>query len=340
MKRLLALLLVLSFLMACEPKEKSSFRLPEIPAAFPIPDSIRRPSAKALAQIELGKKMFFDERLSVSSRFSCASCHIPALAFSGGIDRNVGENQGRARRNTPALFNLWHYTSFFHDGGIPRLAEVALAPMDNSHELNLPIDTLVRRLWTFDDYTKAFRKVYKEDASPYTVTRALMWYQLSLISANSKFDQWLYDKKQELSAAEKRGWALFNSARTNCSACHAAPLFTDGQFHHIGYENQLEPDTGRARISMLREDEGKFRTPSLRNLAFTAPYMHDGSFKSLDEVLAHYNRGGADHANKDARIRPMQLTSNELDDLKSFLLTLTDSAFVRHLHYLPSDFRD
>ena len=314
--------------------------MPEVPADFPLPDSIREPSEHALAQIELGRMLFFDKRLSKSNQFSCASCHIPALAFSGGIDRNIGENQGRARRNTPALFNLWHYQAFFHDGGIPRLAEVALAPMDNSHELNLPIDTLVRKLWRIEDLNKAFRLVYHDDATPYSVTRALMWYQLSLVSANSRFDRWFYNKSQNLTEAEIRGWKLFNSTKTQCNTCHTAPLFTDGQFHNIGYQNNLEPDTGRARISMLAEDEGKFRTPPLRNLAFTGPYMHDGSFAFIDDVLAYYNRGGDEHANKDKRIKPLNLSAIELSDLKAFLLSLSDSTFVKHRFYRPTDYLD
>lgn len=336
-----AILLLLAWLgIACESKERLDYRLPTIPAAFPLPDSIRYLSDHAKAQAQLGRKLFFDKRLSISNRLSCASCHIPELAFSGGIDRNVGENQGRARRNTPALFNLWYYQHFFHDGGIPRLAEVALAPMDNGHELNLPIDTLVRKLWSLNEYTKEFNKVYQADASPFTVTRALMWYQLSLVSADSRFDKWFYGRKTNLSEAELRGWTLFNSNRTNCGSCHVPPLFTDGEFHHIGYENQHEPDTGRARISMQPTDEGKFRTPSLRNLAFTAPYMHDGALKSLNEVLAHYNRGGEVHKNKDARIKPLKLSQNELSDLKAFLLSLSDSNFVSHPCYLPNDYRD
>ncbi len=326
--------------MACESQERSDYHLPKIPEAFPLPDSIRHMSEQAKRQAELGRKLFFDKRLSTSNQFSCASCHLPNLAFSGGIDRNIGENQGRARRNTQALFNLWHYRAFFHDGGIPRLAEVALSPMDNSHELNLPIDTLVRKLWTQEDYTKDFRRVYHDDATPYNVTRALMWYQLSLVSANSRFDRWYFMKEPKLTEQELRGWKLFNSAEMQCGSCHPAPLFTDGEFHHNGYENLHETDTGRARISMLASDEGKFRTPSLRNLAFSAPYMHDGALKTIDDVLQHYNRGGVAHVNKDVRIKPLNLSRQDQADLKAFLLSLSDSNFVKHPAYRPSGFPD
>lgn len=337
--RFSCLVMLLAFL-ACESNKEKDYHLPKVPAGFPLPDSIRRLDEKAEAQAVLGRSLFYDKRLSVSNNFSCASCHLPAQAFSGGIDRNVGENQGRARRNTPALFNLWHHQAFFHDGGIPRLAEVSLAPMDNRHELNLPIDTLVRKLWSIPSYVQAFYEVYGEDPSPYTVTRALMWFQLTLVSADSRFDRWYFEKKNELSPQEIRGFNLFMSDRTQCGSCHMPPLFTDGQFHHIGYANRHEPDTGRARISMLKTDEGKFRTPSLRNLAFTAPYMHDGGIKTLVEVIDHYSEGGVKHPNKDTRIKALHLSAREKDDLLAFLHSLTDSNFVAHPHYLPSGYSD
>ncbi len=334
------LLLLLLLFGACEPKAKVEYALPYIPAAFPIPDSIRHMSLQAREQALLGKKLFFDKRLSRSETVSCASCHMPKLAFSGGVDRNIGENNGRARRNTPALFNLWTYTSFFHDGGIPRLSEVALAPMDNSHELNLPIDTLVRKLWTLPDYRLSFDRVFGQQADPLTVTRALMWYQLSLVSANSKFDHWYFGKQDVLTPAEKRGYELFISSKTQCNSCHSIPLFTDGQFHHIGYTNSTEPDTGRARISMKVADEGKFRTPSLRNLAYTAPYFHDGALGTIDEVLLHYNKGGDNHPNKDSRITALGLSLQDLSDLKAFLLTLSDTVFVNQQAYGLPGYQD
>lgn len=321
--------------------QKHEYELTVIPAEFPLPDSIRDMSDDAKAQALLGRKLFYDPALSASGKFSCASCHIPQLAFAGGIDRNAGENDGRARRNTPALFNLWWQTYFFGDGGIPRLAEVALAPMDNAHELNLPIDTLVRKLRRIDAYQKAFQQVYGRELDPFGVTRALMWFQLSLVSANSPFDRWYYQLEPEgLSVSVQRGYQIFTSETTQCSSCHPAPYFADGLFHHIGYQNRTEPDTGRARISIRNEDFGKMKTPSLRNLAFTAPYMHDGGLASLSEVLAYYNRGGDGHPLQDKRIKPLGLTGAELLDLQNFLLSLSDTAFTKHPFYQPDDYQD
>lgn len=321
--------------------EKQPFELSGVPAAFPLPDSIRFMTEEAKAQALLGRTLFYDPALSASGRFSCASCHVPSLAFAGGMDRNVGENSGRGRRNTPALFNLWWQSHFFADGGIPRLSEVALAPMDNAHELNLPIDTLVRKLRRIPAYQQAFQSVFQREPDPFGVTRALMWFQLSFISANSPFDRWYYEKDQmALSASAQRGYALFISERTNCSSCHGPPFFTDGLFYSIGHENLNEPDTGRARISMSVQDVGKFKTPPLRNLAFSGPYMHDGGLQSLEEVLAYYNRGGDIHPNKDARIKALGLKEAELSDLKNFLLSLSDTSFTKHPAYRPLGYQD
>lgn len=333
---------LVSIITACQTNNsKSVFELPAVPLGFPLPDSIRQMSDAAKAQALLGRKLFYDTQLSASGNFSCVSCHLPELAFAGGIDRNVGENSGRGRRNTPALFNLWWQSHFFADGGIPRLAEVALAPMDNVHELNLPIDTLVRKLRKIPAYQEAFQEVYNRDPDPFTVTRALMWFQLSLISANSPFDRWYFAHENEaLSASAQRGYALFVSERTKCSSCHSPPFFTDGKFYSTGHQNSNEPDTGRARISMSPADLGKFKTPSLRNLAFTAPYMHDGGLTTLEEVLHYYNRGGDNQQNKDERIKPLRLSTTELTDLKNFLLTLSDTAFTRHRYYRPAGFQD
>jgi cytochrome c peroxidase len=329
-------------LAGCARNDKEqSYEIARVPEGFPLPDTIRHLTADAKAQALLGKRLFFDPVLSSSGNFSCASCHIPQLAFSGATDRNVGENGGRGRRNTPALFNLWWHPHYFADGGIHRLSEVALAPLDNAHELNLPIDTLIRKLRAMESYQTAFRRVFGREPDPFGLTRALMWFQLSLVSANSAFDRWHFEKDEHaISNSAKRGYALFMSERTKCASCHVPPFFADGLFHHTGYVNKTEPDTGRARISMLMSDFGKIKTPSLRNLAFTAPYMHDGALQSIDDVLSYYNKGGDKHPFQDARIQPLGLNAEELDDLKSFLWSLSDSAFIHHPYYQAASIAD
>jgi cytochrome c peroxidase len=335
MKSLAALLLLAA--LACERKPEStrSFDLPEIPAEFPLPDSIRYLSEHNKSQIELGRSLFYDRGLSRDSSVSCASCHKQALAFGDGLPFSVGAHGGSGRRNAPPLFNLFFPQPFFKDGGIPRLEEVAMAPMDDYHELDLPLQELSLRLRTSDFYVSEIEKIYQRQPDPFSITRALMWFQLSLVSANSKYDDYLFKSAQVLSASESRGKDLFFSNRTQCTSCHTGVNFTDFQFHNIGLNMEAHLDTGRARISNRAEDFAKFKTSSLRNLGFSAPYMHDGRYNSLSEVLAYYNRGGDGYPGQDSRIKPLGLSPSELQDLEQFLHALNDSIFVKHPAYQP-----
>ncbi len=323
--------------IACEsqPKSPASFRLPEIPTEFPLPDSIRFLSEHNRSQIELGRALFYDRGLSRDSSVSCASCHKQALAFGDGLPFSTGAHGGQGKRNAPPLFNLFFQQPFFKDGGIPRLEEVAMAPMDDHHELDLPLQELSIRLRTSDFYVSEIENIYQRQPDPFSITRALMWFQLSLVSANSKYDHYLYKSTQSLSASESRGEALFFSDRTQCASCHTGVNFTDFQFHNIGLNMAAHLDTGRARISNRVEDFAKFKTSSLRNLGFSAPYMHDGRFNSLSEVLAYYNRGGDGYPGQDSRIKPLGLSPSELQDLEQFLHALNDSTFVKHPAYQP-----
>lgn len=329
--------LLLITLLACDGQQEvaSTFVLPDVPAEFPLPDSIRFPSEHNKRQIELGKALFYDRGLSRDSSVSCASCHKQALAFGDGIPFSVGAHGGQGRRNAPPLFNLFFPQPFFKDGGIPRLEEVAMAPMDDHHELDLPLQELSLRLRNSDFYVAEIYKTFQREPDPYSITRALMWFQLSLVSANSKYDDYLYKSSQLLSASESKGKDLFFSDRTQCASCHTGVNFTDFQFHNIGLNMESHLDTGRARISNRAEDFAKFKTSSLRNLGFSAPYMHDGRFNSLSEVLSYYNKGGDGYPGQDPRIKRLGLSPSELKDLERFLLTLNDSVFVTHPAYQP-----
>jgi cytochrome c peroxidase len=323
----------LLWVWACE-RSQTTYHLPHIPAEFTLPDSVRNPSAFAMAQMRLGRALFFDTRLSRAGDYSCASCHQPQLAFSDSLPTSIGSHQGIGRRNAPPLFNLHFHSSFFADGGVPRLEEVALGPMDNRHELDLHVRELSMRLREIPVYNEWFGQVYQRQPDPFTITRALLWYQLSLISANSPYDRWHY-KQEPLPAAALRGKALYESERLACAGCHGGPNFSDADFHNIGLYIGSKPDTGRARVSMRWEDYGKIKTPSLRNLTFTAPYMHDGRFRTLEEVIDYYDRGGDCEPGQDSRIRPLGLSNAEKHDLKAFLLALADTAFTLHSDFQP-----
>ena len=312
----------------------SDERVRNIPKAYPLPDSLRNPDELAVAQIRLGQQLFFDKRLSADAGIACAGCHKPEYAFGDNLPLSAGKDGMAMRRNTPPLFNLWRHNRFFRDGGVSRLSEVALSAMNEVHELNLPIDTLVRRLRALPEYVRAFQETYRRPPDPYTVTQALMRYQQSLISADSPYDRYRYrSDSTALSTAARRGMQLYFSDATHCKTCHAGPDFTDGLFHHNGIPEGAMPDTGRARITMRWIDYARFRTPSLRNLSYTAPYMHDGRYSTLMEVLQHYNRTfnqtrGESHP-IDLPLTGRNLTEGELNDLQAFLLHLNDSSFIR-----------
>lgn len=338
------LVLVMGLAQCKEPQPTATFELPPLPAGFPVADSIRNLGAHQKQQALLGRALFFDKRLSRDNDISCSSCHMPAHAFADVLPFSIGSNAGLGVRNTPPLFNLSFHDLFFWDGGIPRLSEVALAPMDNIHELNFPINELAYRLRQNSDYSDWFDSVYRREPDPFTITRALMWFQLGLLSANSRYDQYTYGGASDaLNALEKEGEALFFSDNTECASCHGGPNFSDGKFHNIGLNMRAIADTGRARISLNGNDYGKFKTPSMRNIGFTAPYMHDGRFHDLDEVLAYFNRGGDGTKGQDHRIKPLGLNEVQLAGLKAFLLSLNDTVFVNHPAYRPhvsADFPD
>lgn len=333
-----ALWLVLALVLtACtQPSEPVAFTLTHIPAEFPIADSIRNMGDHQKRQALLGRALFFDKRLSGNNDISCASCHKPDHAFADVLPLSVGSRAGLGVRNTPPLFNLTFHELFFWDGGIPRLSEVALAPMDNIHELDLPIRELALKLRKIESYKKWFADIFQREPDPFSITRALMWYQLSLVSANSRYDKYRYQGETNLlTDRERAGEALFFSESTQCAACHNGPNFSDSRFYNIGLDLSAAPDTGRARISLNWDDYGKFKSPSLRNLGFTAPYMHDGRYASLDEVLNYFNKGGDGSKGQDPHIKPLGLSDDQLLSIKEFLLTLNDTAFVRHSFYQP-----
>jgi cytochrome c peroxidase len=327
-------LLLISSCSQNSPVPHPANRTLHVPESYPLPDSLRNPDDFAKARMALGQKLFFDKRLSADGNLSCASCHKPRFAFGDSTALSRGMGGYDTRRNTPPLFNLFRQNRFFRDGGVARLSEVSLSSMNEAHELNLPIDTLVRRLRNLPYYLLEFERVFNRLPDPFTVTQALMGYQLSLLSASSRYDRFRYlNDSAALSQSAFRGMQLFFSGKTHCKTCHNGPDFTDGLFYKNGLNESGRADTGRARISMDWGDYARFRTPSLRNLSFTAPYMHDGRFNSIMEVLEHYNQNiqerDSTKLSSDLPAAGRALSKTELLDLATFLEHLNDSIFVR-----------
>lgn len=326
--------------ISCNHKSDSIFETIPVDAKIELPDSIRFPTDFALKQAALGRQLFYDKALSVDSTVSCGSCHYQQAAFGDFVKNSRGIAGAIAsRRNTPPLFNLYHRSSFFWDGGIPRLEQVAIAPFQSHLEMGLALEKLSKRLNNSAFYRDQFFEVFNQHPDPYTITRSLAWFQRLLLSYNSPVDKFNAGDKNALSAEAKAGWEVFN--KSGCVQCHHGQEWSDFNFYNIGLETAAA-DTGRAQISYRWEDFGKFKTPSLRNLTFTAPYMHDGRFQDLDTVIGYYNQGGSGHYLQNQLIKPLLLNDQEKKALKTFLLALSDSVFIQHPAFskLAADSRD
>lgn len=299
----------------------------EIPEGFPeinFPQDNRFTPERWL----LGKKLFFDTSLSLDSSISCASCHQPALAFSDSMALSLGFKKLRGTQNAPSLTNVAYHPYYTRLGGVSTLEKQILVPIQEHNEFNFNILDIAKRLKGNAAYQKLSQKAYQRELDYYVITRALANFERSLISGNSKYDTYKKNKNK-LSESETRGMNLFFSEKTNCSKCHEGFNFTNYQFEHNGlYE--IYNDPGRKRLTEKDEDLEKFKVPSLRNIALTAPYMHDGSIHTLADVIKHYNEGGKNNPRKSHLIRPLLLTESQQLDLLAFLNTLTDYTFIRN----------
>jgi len=273
---------------------------------------------------ELGKKIFFDPILSIDSSLSCASCHKPNFAFSDTVKYSPGVFGRAGIRNTPSLINIGYHPYFLREGSVPTIEMQALIPIQEKNEFAHNIVEISKLIQQIPEYAELSKKAYDKEPDHYVITRALGVYQRTLISDNTKFDKSLAGKVK-LSKEEKSGRDLF-FGKANCSSCHSGFNFTNYKLTNNGlYENYK--DIGRMRATKDSNDLAVFKTPSLRNISVTSPYMHDGSINSLSEVIEHYNKGGKKHKNKDSVIRPLSLSEKEKNNLELFLHCLTDEKY-------------
>lgn len=277
-------------------------------------------------KIAFGKELFFDKRLSKNNEISCASCHKPELAFTDGLSKSKGVTGHVSMRNAPSLLNSAYFKRYMYDGEIKTLELQVLVPISDTNEMGSSMREVVEKLAKDLNYQKKAKRIFGRKIDPFVITRALSAYQRSLLSVNSRFDAFIQGDKAALNESERRGWKLF-SEKLYCTKCHPAPHFTTYLTANNGlYENE-QFDEGRYRITGLEEDRGHFKIPSLRNVALTAPYMHDGSMESLKEVLLHYNSGGKPHKNKSSIIQQMNVSKADLVDLENFLNSLSNLNF-------------
>ena len=310
-----------------------------VPQKFP---QMQLPADNPLTEegIELGGRLFQDKRLSVNNTQSCASCHDRAHALADPRRVSLGAEGAPGKRNAMALFNLGWHNGFFWDGRASTLREQVLMPVQDIHEMNERMPRVVAKLEPDKSYAQAFKAAFgTPEINSERIAKALEQHLLSLTSYNSKFD--LAVRKQvTLTDSETRGLKLFVTEYdpvrglrgADCFHCHGGMLFTDHQFHNNGLERDKN-DIGRSAVTHKPEDEGKFKTPSLRNIAVTAPYMHDGRFATLKEVIEHYDHGVVRNDILDPNLAKhpangLRLTSEEKADLIAFLRTLTDETFI------------
>lgn len=280
------------------------------------------------AKSDLGKKLFFDVRLSKNKNIACASCHKPELAFADSTAISIGTNGDFGFRNAPSIINAAFKPYLHADGGIENLELQSLAPLTDPQEMANDYHSVLQFLNSDSDYVSLFKAAFDSVPTIYGFTRALANYERTLVQGNSKYDAYVNGDSNSLSDSPKRGLALFESDRLNCISCHSGKLLTDYSFHNIGLEfNPL--DSGRARITGFAEDRNKFITPSLKNISLTAPYMHNGSLKTLEEVVTFLETGGHDFPNKSNQFKPFKLTEQERKDLLHFFEALTDEA-IKH----------
>lgn len=291
-------------------------------------------------KVALGKQLFFDPRLSGDGKRSCGTCHMPERAFTEPLAVTTDPAGKPLTRNTPTVLNAAYAPLFLWDGRARTLEEQALQPILDEKEMNASVEHVLRVVETDAQYVRRFEGAFGRAPSKRDLAAALAAYQRSLVSAGAPFDRWLFDgQKDALTPAQERGFRVYLKA--NCILCHEffhpavhplggrEGLFTDFRFHNlgVGWKDGIMTDIGRFQVTQDPQDFGAFKTPTLRNVALTAPYMHDGSLPTLKDVVRFYNRGGIPNPNLDPAIGALGLTEREEDDLVEFLKALTSPEY-------------
>lgn len=276
-------------------------------------------------KLTLGRSLFNEPRLSADGQTSCATCHQPERAFTDG--RRVAQGVfGRAgRRNVPSIFNRAYGTSFAWDGRAATLEEQVRRAIAGSRDLGLPVNVAVDRLSADARYAAAFDASFAAPISGDRLVQAIATFVRGALSGSSPFDRFFAGDSTALSLAARRGYALFNS-QARCGRCHAGPLFSDEDLHNTGVG--WGRDGGRFEVTGQPWDRGRFKTPSLRNVSLSAPYMHDGSLPTIEAVVEFYDRGGGRNPNLDSAIRPLRLSPEQRSDLVAFLRALEGQSRV------------
>lgn len=309
-----------------------------VPDIGPLPTSTPTPSTNLnyAAKIELGKQLYFDGRLSKNGAISCAFCHNPGTGFADPRQTSIGIGGGVGGRQSPTVYNTAFNHLQFWDGRARSLEEQAIGPIHNPIEMGETHENVVRKLGKVKGYQQQFRAVFGSDVNLQDLANAIAAYERTVISTNSAFDKYVLGDPKAMDEAAIRGMALFKG-KARCILCHNGSNFTDNQFHNLGVP-QVGPakeDLGRYNVTRAEKDKGAFKTPTLRSIIETAPYMHDGAFKTLEEVVDFLNEGGGANQNLSALIKPLSLTPEEKTELVAFLKALAGEPIKFQMPKLP-----
>lgn len=304
--------LVLAACAACAAEPGS------VPAGLK-PLSVPANNPQSALKVELGKQLYFDKRLSRDNSIACASCHDPKKGWSNDERFATGVRGQVGGRSAPSIINAAYYPLQFWDGRADELEGQALGPIQNPIEMDLTLDEVVAKLNKIEGYRQQFQKVFNSDVTSDGIAKAIAAFERTVLSGDAPFDRFKAGDKTALSEAAQRGMQVFFN-KAHCSACHTGPNFSDAAFHNIGVGMESnEPDLGRYAVTKVEGDKGAFKTPTLREIARTAPYMHDGRFATLEEVVEYYDKGGHPNPQLDEEIFPLKFTAQDKSDLVTFL---------------------
>lgn len=307
-------------------KLREEYRRPKF---IPFPKDNPYTAEKA----SLGKKLYFDTRLSAANILSCAACHNPGYGWGDGQPTGVGHMMKRLGRRSPTIINAAYAQVLMWDGRAESLEEQALGPIQAEVEMNLPLPELMARLNAIPEYKPLFEAAFPgQGISGATVAKAIATYERTIVSGRAPFDAWVEGNEAAIPESAKRGFVLFNG-KAQCSLCHSGWNFTDDSFHDIGLKSE---DIGRGKYLVgIPKAQHAFKTPGLREITRRAPYMHDGSLATLEEVIDHYEHGGVSRESRSDFITPLVLTKQEKADLVAFMKTLTSDVDPTTVPMLP-----
>jgi len=336
---IIAGLILISILGCTNPMEEPKAPFPEIPAHLPpMPFPVDNPITPE--KVELGRHLFYEKRLSVNGTIACASCHAQENAFTDSPKQvSSGVNGSQGQRNAPTVVNAGYRKEMFWDGRAGSLEDQAMAAFLNSTEM--AADTFeVHKLLASAEYRVMWKRAFPDMiVTMHRAMQAIGSFERTIVSGNSRYDQYLSGQFNALSEQERNGMQLFFSNKAMCGACHGGPDLTDDLFHSVGLFHHYF-DRGRYEVTRNPGDEGRFKTPTLRNVALTAPYMATGDNEKqllldLESVVEHYDEGGTPFSNKDKRVKKLNLTKEEKASLVAFMKTLTDSSLILNPKFGP-----